>query len=70
MTNLIPFFKRYYNNSGFDVYNESGSMVIQQPYNPSSGDIFHSKEEIYSYVSSSIMTNPGYNPIDDLTDNI
>ncbi len=30
-------------------------------------DIFHSKDEIYQYVSSSIMTSPQYNPIDDLT---
>ena len=42
-------------------------MTIQQPYNPGSGDIFHSKDEIYQYVSSSIMTSPQYNPIDDLT---
>jgi hypothetical protein len=68
MTNLIPYFKRYQNNTGFNVFNVSGSMTIQQPYNPSSGDIFHSKEEIYQYVSSSIMTIPEYNPIDDLTD--
>ena len=69
MTNSIPFFTRYYNNTGFNVFNESGSMVIQQPYNPGTGDLFHSKEEIYSYISSSIMTMPQYNPIDDLTDN-
>ncbi len=68
MTNLIPYFKRYQNNTGFNVFNASGSIVIQQPYNPSSGDIFHSQEEIYQYVSSSIMTMPGYDPIDDLTD--
>lgn len=68
MTNLIPYFKRYQNNTGFNVFNESGSMTIQQPYNPGTGDIFHSQEEIYQYVSSSIMTIPGYNPIDDLTD--
>lgn len=67
MTNLIPYFIRKENNIGFSVYTESGSMVIDQPYNPSSGDIFHSKEEIYQYVSSSIMTSPQYNPIDDLT---
>ena len=42
-------------------------MVIDQPYNPGSGDKFHSKDEIYQYVSSSIMTSPQYNPIDDLT---
>ncbi len=68
MTNLIPYFKRYQNNTGFNVFNESGSMTIQQPYNPGTGDIFHSQEEIYQYVTSSIMTIPGYNPIDDLTD--
>ena len=68
MTNLIPYFKRYQNNTGFNVFNESGSMTIQQPYNPGTGDIFHSQEEIYQYVTSSIMTMPGYNPIDDLTD--
>ncbi len=67
MTNLIPYFIRKENNSGFSVYNESGSMVIDQPYNPGSGDIFHSKEEIYQYVSSSIMVMSNYNPIDDLT---
>jgi hypothetical protein len=43
-------------------------MTIQQPYNPGTGDIFHSQEEIYQYVTSSVMTIPGYNPIDDLTD--
>jgi hypothetical protein len=68
MTNLIPYFKRYQNNTGFNVFNESGSMTIQQPYNPGTGDIFHSQEEIYQYVTSSVMTIPGYNPIDDLTD--
>jgi hypothetical protein len=68
MTNLIPYFKRYQNNTGFNVFNESGSMTIQQPYNPGTGDVFHSQEEIYQYVTSSIMTIPGYNPIDDLTD--
>jgi len=68
MTNLIPYFKRYQNNTGFNVFNESGSMTIQQPYNPGTGDVFHSQEEIYQYVTSSIMTMPGYNPIDDLTD--
>jgi hypothetical protein len=68
MTNLIPYFKRYQNNTGFNVFNESGSMTIQQPYNPGTGDLFHSQEEIYQYVSSSVMTIPGYNPIDDLTD--
>jgi hypothetical protein len=68
MTNLIPYFKRYQNNTGFNVFNESGSMTIQQPYNPGTGDIFHSQEEIYQYVTSSVMTMPGYNPIDDLTD--
>ena len=68
MTNLIPYLKRYQNNTGFNVFNESGSMTIQQPYNPGTGDIFHSQEEIYQYVTSSIMTMPGYNPIDDLTD--
>jgi hypothetical protein len=68
MTNLIPYFKRYQNNTGFNVFNESGSMTIQQPYNPGTGDLFHSQEEIYQYVTSSIMTMPGYNPIDDLTD--
>jgi len=68
MTNLIPYFKRYQNNTGFNVFNESGSMTIQQPYNPGTGDIFHSQEEIYQYVSSSVMIIPGYNPIDDLTD--
>lgn len=67
MTNLIPFFIRKENNSGFGVYTESGSLVIDQPYNPGAGDIFHSKDEIYQYVSSSIMTSPQYNPIDDLT---
>ena len=68
MTNLIPYFKRYQNNTGFNVFNESGSMTIQQPYNPGTGDIFHSQEEIYQYVTSSIMTMTQYNPIDDLTD--
>jgi hypothetical protein len=68
MTNLIPYFKRYQNNTGFNVFNESGSMTIQQPYNPGTGDVFHSQEEIYQYVTSSVMTMPGYNPIDDLTD--
>ncbi len=68
MTNLIPYFKRYQNNTGFNVFNESGSMTIQQPYNPGTGDIFHSQEEIYQYVTSSIMQIPEYNPIDDLTD--
>jgi hypothetical protein len=68
MTNLIPYFKRYQNNTVFNVFNESGSMTIQQPYNPGTGDVFHSQEEIYQYVTSSIMTIPGYNPIDDLTD--
>jgi len=68
MTNLIPYFKRYQNNTGFNVFNESGPMTIQQPYNPGTGDIFHSQEEIYQYVTSSVMTIPGYNPIDDLTD--
>ena len=68
MTNLIPFFKRYPNNTGFNVFNVSGSMTIQQPYNPGSGDVFHSKEEIYQYISSSIMIMPDYNPIDDATD--
>jgi hypothetical protein len=68
MTNLIPYFKRYQNNTGFNVFNESGSMTIQQPYNPGTGDVFHSQEEIYQYVTSSVMTIPGYNPIDDLTD--
>jgi hypothetical protein len=68
MTNLIPYLKRYQNNTGFNVFNESGSMTIQQPYNPGTGDVFHSQEEIYQYVTSSVMTMPGYNPIDDLTD--
>lgn len=67
MTHQLPYFIRYYNNTGFNVFNASGSMTIQQPYNPSSGDVFHSKEEIHQYVSSSIMTSPQYNPIDDLT---
>ena len=67
MTNQLPYFIRYHNNTGFNVFNVSGSMTIQQPYNPGSGDIFHSKDEIYQYVSSSIMTSPQYNPIDDLT---
>jgi hypothetical protein len=68
MTDLIPYIKRYPNNTGFNVFNVSGSITIQQPYNPGSGDLFHSKEEIYQYVSSSIMIMPEYNPIDDLTD--
>ena len=68
MTSQLPYFKRYQNNTGFNVFNESGSMTIQQPYNPGSGDVFHSKEEIYQYVTSSIMTMIQYNPIDDLTD--
>ena len=68
MTNLIPFFKRYQNNTGFNVFDASGSMTIQQPYNPGTGDTFHSQEEIYQYVTSSIMSSPQYNPIDDLTD--
>ena len=67
MTNQLPYFIRYHNKTGFNVFNVSGSMTIQQPYNPGSGDIFHSKEEIYQYVSSSIMTMIQYNPIDDLT---
>jgi len=67
MTNQLPYFIRYHNNTGFNVFNVSGSMTIQQPYNPGTGDIFHSKDEIYQYVSSSIMTSPQYNPIDDLT---
>ena len=67
MTNQLPYFIRYHNNTGFNVFNVSGSMTIQQPYNPGSGDIFHSKEEIYQYVSSSIMTMTQYDPIDDLT---
>ena len=67
MTNQLPYFIRYHNNTGFNVFNVSGSMTIQQPYNPGSGDIFHSKDEIYQYVSSSIMTLTQYNPIDDLT---
>lgn len=67
MTNQLPYFIRYHNNIGFNVFNVSGSMTIQQPYNPGTGDIFHSKEEIYQYVSSSIMTMTQYNPIDDLT---
>ena len=67
MTNQLPYFIRYHNNTGFNVFNVSGSMTIQQPYNPGSGDIFHSKDEIYQYVSSSIMTSPQYNPVDDLT---
>ena len=67
MTNLIPFFKRYPNNTGFNVFDASGSMTMQQPYNPGAGDIFHSKDEIYQYVSSSIMIMTQYNPIDDLT---
>jgi len=68
MTSQLPYFKRYYNNTGFNVFNVSGSMTIQQPYNPGSGDVFHSKEEIYQYISSSIMIMPDYNPIDDATD--
>ena len=68
MTNLIPFFTRKSDNSGFFVFDCSGSLKINQPYNPYSGDIFHSKEEIYQYVSSSIMIMPDYNPIDDATD--
>ena len=67
MTNQLPYFIRYHNNTGFNVFNVSGSMTIQQPYNPGSGDIFHSKDEIYQYVSSSIMTMTQYNPIDDST---
>jgi hypothetical protein len=47
MTNLIPFFKRYPNNTGFNVFDASGSMTMQQPYNPGTGDTFHSQEEIY-----------------------
>jgi len=68
MTSQLPYFKRYYNNTGFNVFNVSGSMTIQQPYKPGTGDTFHSQEEIYQYVTSSIMTMIQYNPIDDLTD--
>ena len=68
MTNLIPFFKRYQNNTGFNVFDASGSMTMQQPYDPGTGSPFSSQEEIYQYVTSSIMTMPQYNPIDDLTD--
>lgn len=67
MTNQNSYFIRYYNNSGFNVFDASGSMKIQQPYNPGTGDSFHSKEEIYQYISSSIMVMSNYNPIDDLT---
>lgn len=70
MTNLIPYFKRKFDNSGFFIFDCSGSLRINQPYNPYSGDIFHSKDEIYQYISSSIMTSPEYNPIDDLTDSV
>lgn len=67
MTNQNSYFIRYYNNTGFNVFDASGSMKIQQPYNPGTADVFHSKEEIYQYISSSIMVMPNYNPIDDLT---
>ena len=70
MTNLLPFFKRKFDDSGFFVFDCSGSLKINQPYNPGTGDIFHSKDEIYQYISSSIMTSPEYNPIDDLTDSV
>lgn len=70
MTNPNPFIRRRQDNTGFLLFEPSGSAVINQPYNPGTGDVFHSKEEIYEYVTSSIMVSPPFQLIDDLTDNI
>lgn len=60
---MIPYFKTINGETGFCVFDISGSMVVYQTYNPFSGQLFSSKEEILQYISSSIMTDPRFNPI-------